>query len=199
MDWRKKLMLKTFFRISILVGCFSLASRAATAQEIVHALTGTVSSIDAAAKTITVATDDGSDGKFNDMTDSRTQMKFDKGLRADATAADDFKQQGAHVIVYYFGGGGRTVVALKSIGPGPFTTTTGTVVKFDKKEHSLSIQDQTGATQSFSVTTSTIAETDQGVTAGLKFDPRKGLRVIIVSSSANGTSTAVFINGGLEL
>jgi hypothetical protein len=192
-------MLKTFFRISMLVGCFSLASRAATAQEIVHALTGTVSSIDADAKTITIATDDGSDGTFHDLTDSRALMKFDKGMRADATAAADFKQQGAHVVVYYFGGGGRTVVALKIIGPGPFITTTGTVVKFDKKEHSLSILDQTGAVQSFSVAASTIAETDQGVTGGLKFDPRKGLKIIIVSTSANGSATAVFINGGIEL
>jgi hypothetical protein len=192
-------MLKALFRISMLVACFSLASHAATAQEIVHALTGTVSSIDADAKTITVATDDGSDVKFIDLTDSRASMKFDKNIRADATAAGDFKQQGAHVIVYYFGGGERTVVALKGIGTGPFTTTTGTVVKFDKKEHTLSIQDKTGATQSFSVTAGTIAETDGGVTGGLKFDPRKGLRIIIVSSSANGSSTAVFINGGLEL
>jgi hypothetical protein len=195
----EKLMLKTFFRVSMLVGCFSLASYAARAQEIIHALTGTVSSIDADAKTITVATDDGSDGTFHELTDSRTQMKFDKGLRADATAAEDFKQQGAHVIVYYFGGGERTVVAIKGIGTGPFTTTTGTVVKFDKKEHSLSIQDKTGAIQSFNVTASTIAETDGGVAAGLKFDPRKGLRIIVVSASANGSATAVFINGGLEL
>jgi hypothetical protein len=192
-------MLRLFFKISMLVGCFSLAARAATAQEIVHALTGTVSAIDAGAKTITVATDDGSDGTFHDLTDSRAAMKFDKSVRADATAAGDFKQQGARVIVYYFGGGVRTVVALKSLGPGPFTTTSGTVVKFDKKEHSLTVKDQSGAIQSFNITPATIAETDSGVTAGLKFDPRKDERVIVSATQANGAATAVFINGALGL
>lgn len=193
-------MLKMLVRIPLLVGCLSLASLAATAQEIVHALTGTVSAIDADAKTITVATDDGSDGTFHYLTDSHASMKFDKAMRTDATAPGDFKQQGAQVIVYYFGtGGGRTVVAVKSLGAGPFTTTSGTVVKYDKKEHSLVVKDQSGATQSFNITASTIAETDAGVTEGLKFDPRRDEKVIVSSTGSGGSSTAVFINGALGL
>jgi hypothetical protein len=198
-NWWRTLMLKTLFRFSMLVGFFSLATRAAIAQEIVHALTGTVGSIDTGAKTITVVTDDGSDGTFHILTDPHASMKFEKSMRNDATAAGEFKQKGAHVVVYYFGAGGRTAVALKPLGPGPFKTTSGTVVKFEKKEHSLTITDQTGATQSFDVTPSTIAETDAGATEGLKFDPRKGEKVIVSSTQANGASTAVFINGALGL
>jgi len=193
-------MLKSLFKISMLVGCFSLASRVATAQEIVHALSGTISSIDAGEKTITIATDDGSDGTFHLMADPHTPLKFDRSIRNEATAAGDFKTQGAHVVVYYFGaGGGRTVVALKDLGAGPFTATSGTVVKFDKKEHSLTVKDQTGANQSFNVTSSTIAETDEGATEGLRFDPRKGEKVIVAAAQANGSPTAVFINGALGL
>ena len=48
------------FKVYLLVGYFFLATLAATAQEVVHALIGTVSSINPAAKTITVKTDDGS-------------------------------------------------------------------------------------------------------------------------------------------
>jgi hypothetical protein len=191
-------MLKTLFKISMLVGCLALASRAATAQEIVHALSGTLSSIDAGAKTITIATDDGSDGTFHLLANPRTPLNFDKGIRSEATAAGDFKTQGAHVVVYYFGAGsGRTVVALKDLGAGPFTTTSGTVVKFDKKEHSLTVKDQAGANQSFSVAPGTIAETDQGAIEGLKFDPRKGEKVIVAAAQASSGSTAVFINGAL--
>jgi hypothetical protein len=191
-------MLKSLVKILMLVGCLALASRVATAQEIVHALTGTVSSIDAGAKTIEIATDDGSDGTFHFMADPHTPLKFDRGIRNDATAAGDFKTQGAHVVVYYFGaGGGRTVVALKDVGAGPFTATSGTVVKFDKKEHSLTIKDQSGATQSFNVASSTIAETDEGATEGIKFDPRKGEKVIVAAAQASGGPTAVFINGAL--
>jgi hypothetical protein len=191
-------MLKSSLKILMLVGCLALASRAATAQEIVHALSGTVSSIDAGAKTIEIATDDGSDGTFHFMADPHTPLKFDKGMRSEATAAGDFKTQGAHVVVYYYGaGGGRTVVAIKDLGTGPFTATSGIVVKFDKKEHSLTVKDQSGATTSFNVTASTIAETDEGATAGLKFDPRKGEKVIVAAAQASGSPTAVFINGAL--
>jgi len=191
-------MLKTLFRISILIGCFSFAVRAATAQEIVHALIGTVSAINANDKTITVNTDDGSDGTFHFMEDPHTPIKFDKGLRSESTAATDFKTQDARVIVYYFGaGGGRTVVALKALGAGPFTKFSGTVVKYDKKEHSLSVQDQTGAIQSFTVASSTIAETDEGASEGLKFDPHKGQRVNVAATGAAGSQAAVYINGAL--
>jgi hypothetical protein len=193
-------MLKKLFIAAILLGFFPLVSRVATAQEIVHALVGTVSSIDAEAKTITVATDDGSDGTFHDLTDAHAAIKFDKSLRNDSTAASEFKSQAARVIVYYYGAGsGRTAVALKDLGTGPFTTSTGTFVKFDKKERSLSIKDKTGAILSFTIAAGAIAETDGGVTEAIKFDPRKGIRINVLSTSANGNSTAVFINGALEL
>jgi hypothetical protein len=77
----------------ILVGCFSLACCLAVAQEVVHALSGTVNSVNFAAKTITVITDDGSGGTFKAMTDSKTQVEFDKTLRADAIAADAFNKK----------------------------------------------------------------------------------------------------------
>ncbi len=50
------------------------------------------------------------------------------------------------MIVYYYGVGTvRTVVALRSLGPGPLTKSRGTVVKFDKGDHPLSIKNQSGA------------------------------------------------------
>ena len=55
----------------ILVGCISSVAIAATAQEVVHALTGTVRSIDPASKTITIFTDNGSEGLFKDLMDPK--------------------------------------------------------------------------------------------------------------------------------
>ncbi|MGD0631391.1 MAG: hypothetical protein ABR987_18840 [Terracidiphilus sp.] len=177
-----------------------LVSLAATAQEVVHALTGVVNNIDSTAKTITVITDDGSDGTFQDMTGSRNSIAFDKTIRTEATAANEFKKKGARVIVFYYGTGEmRTVVALKSLGEGPFTNDSGTVVKFDKKEHSLTIKESSGTIESFKITPGTVADTNGGAAEGLKFDPHKGEPVRVIATQADGSLTALFINGALAL
>jgi hypothetical protein len=134
------------------------------------------------------------------MTGSRTSIEFDKNIRTEATAADEFKKKGARVIVFYYGAGDvRTVVAIKSLGEGPFTKDSGTVVKFDKKEHSLTIKDSSGAIESFKITSSTVADTDAGAAEGLKFDPHKGESVRVIATQTDGSLTALFINGALAL
>jgi len=188
-------MKKGFLRFSVLVGCLGLASFAATAQEVVHGLIGTVSSINPAAKTITVKTDDGFEGLFKDMIGSKTRLEFDKNVRKDATASEEFKKSGERVIVYYYGFGTvRTVVALRSLGPGPFTKSRGAVVKFDKEEHSISIKGQSGAVESFKITPNTIAETDNGAIEGFELRPNKGDLVQVTATAADGNATALFIN-----
>jgi hypothetical protein len=188
-------MLKTFLRFSILVGCFLLVSFVATAQEVVHAMIGTVGSIDPAAKTITVKTDDGPEGLFKDLINSKTKIEFDKNIRKGATAAEEFKKSGAHVVVYYFGlGREQTAVAQRGLGSGPFTKTVGTVVKFEDKEHSISIREDSGAVESFKITSDTIAETDSGAIEGLKLKPNKGDLVRVTATSENGNATGVLIN-----
>lgn len=192
---RRKHMQRWILRTCILAGCFSLASLSATAQEVVHALVGTVISISPAAKTVTVKTDDGSNGVFKDMTNSNTKIEFDKSIRSDATAADEFKKSGARAIIYYFGiGDMRTVVALRSLGPGPFTKSSGTVVDFDDGKHSFSIKNSSGAVESFQITSTTVVETGMGAKEGFYFQPGKGDQVRVNATVINGSTTALFIN-----
>jgi hypothetical protein len=188
-------MLRIVLSSCIVVGCLSLTATVVTAQEVIHALTGTVSSIDRAAKTITVYTDNHSEGLFKDLTGPQERVEFDKKVRADATAADTFNRKGAYVIVYYFGDSNvRTTVGLRNIGSGPFTRSSGAVEKFEGKEHSISIKGQSGVVESFKITSDTVAETDTGVTEGLKFHPQKGDQVQVVATVANGSATALSIN-----
>jgi len=187
-------MLKGKFKPCILAACILFVSVAATAQEVVHALTGTVTSIDAAAKTITVYTDNRSEGLFKDMTNSNTPIEFDKNIRADATAADTFKKKGTYVIVFYYGGGDtRTAVALRSLGAGPFSKDTGTVVKIEGKK-SISITDESGAIKSFNLTSNTVAETGSGAVIGARYQPHKGDKVRVTATAVNGSATALLIN-----
>ena len=178
----------------MLWGCFSLATAAAPAQQVVHALAGTISSINTAAKTITVITDDGSDGTFKDLTDPKTPLQFDKGLRAGSIPATAFKDQQGRVVVYYFGeGDARTAVALHNLGPGPFSVVNGTVDKFEKSARSFSIKTEAGTENSFKIIADTVADIGSGATEGLKFEADKGYQVRVVSANLNGVPTALFV------
>jgi hypothetical protein len=185
-------MLKGILKACILVGCFSVASRVATAQEVIHALTGTVAYVDSSAMTITVYTDNRAQSVFKDQTNPPAPVEFDKNVRADAIATA--KKEGAYVIVYYRGGSDtRTAVALRSLGSGPFTTISGTVVKFDNKEHSIAVKDEAGTVEIFKITPDTIAETGVGAVGGFKLRADKGDRVRIVGATVNDSPTALFI------
>lgn len=175
-------------------GCFILTPLALPAQQIIHALTGTVSAIDPAAKTITVFQDSGSNGVYQQWTNPKTRISFDKHIQASSTAASAFDQKGAYVIVFYFGDDNdRTAVALKSLGSGPFQSTDGTVTRYDGHNHTLTVEDQSGKSQSFKIDEKTVAETGMGVVDGGGFHADKGDHVRIVSSAGAGTPTALFV------
>ncbi len=187
-------MLKTFSQVFCLLGIVSLAASAANAQEVVHALAGTVTSVNPTQQTITVKTDDGSAGVFTDLMKSNVSYEFDRNVRAFSVPASSFTKKGAPVIVYYFGDGDvRTAVALQELGAGPLQKISGSVAKFNKHEHLLTIKDATGASESFHIDTKTVAETPWGAVEGEKFDPSKGDHVRVTAVLANGSEDALFI------
>ena len=186
-------MLKTALRGVVFTACLGLFVVAVQAQQVVHALTGTVSSIDELSKTLTVFQDNGSQGEFKDMT-GKGHFNFDKKIALETTPADDFKKKGAYVIVFYYGENEeRTAVALKNLGAGPFTSAEGSLVKFDPKGHSISLKDSSGTVQSFKLTDQTVAEGYFGVVEGNKFQAQKGDQVRVVASTESGTPTALFM------
>ena len=176
-----------------IAGCLGSSSVAGSAQEVIHALTGTVSSIDITAKTITLFQDSGSSAVFKDMTSGKVPISFDKRIRAETTAADGFQKKGAYAIVFYYGADDpKTAVAVRSLGSGPFTSAVGTVTECEKG-HSVSVRDNTGAVQTFKIDADTVAEGMYGAVDGLKFQADKGDQVRVVATEKNGTLTALFI------
>lgn len=186
-------MLKAAMLGCVFGGCLGSLVVAAPAQEVVHALTGTVSSIDSVSKTLNVFQDNGSQEEFKDMTGAKAHIQFDRKIALDTTSADAFKKSGAYVIVFYFGDdNNRTAVALKNLGAGPFTSTTGTVVKSEGKR-SIAVQDGTGKVETYKITEQTVAEGYMGAVDGSKFQAQKGDHVRVVASTENGTATALFV------
>jgi hypothetical protein len=176
-----------------LLGCLGLIAVPAKAQQVVHALTGTVSSINGASKTISVFQDNGTQGDFSDATDSKAKLSIDKKVSLDTTAYDVFKKTGVYVVVLYYGGDqSRTAVALKNLGSGPFTSMTGTVAKFDSK-HFISVVDSSGEAQNFKMSQDTIGEGYMGAVDGFKLQAQRGDKVRIVATKDDSGLTALFV------
>lgn len=186
-------MLKAAVRGAALSASLAFVASPMTAQQVVHALTGTVSSINSVTKTISVFQDNGTQGDFSDATDSKARLSIDKKVSLDTTASDVFKKTGAYVVVLYYGNDQeRTAVALKNLGSGPFTSTTGTVVKFDNKK-AIQVIDSSGETQNFRMSQDTIGEGYMGAVDGYKFQAQKGDKVRIVGSKDDSGLTALFV------
>ena len=186
-------MLNALVKSCALAGCIVMLPFSVSAQQVVHALTGTVSSIDKASETIAVLQDVGGDGVFQNPANPKTKVALDKKIEPGTVAAEAFKEGGAYVIVFYYGGSdNRTVVAFKNLGSGPFSSTAGTVKKYERGR-SITVQDESGAMQTFKFSTETVAESYAGAVDGLRFQAQGGDRVRIVSSVVDGSPTVRFI------
>lgn len=187
-------MRRALLGIGVFTGCILSASVPLASQEIIHAFTGTVSAINETAKTITVFQDNGSQGVFNEISNLKTRIAFDKKVADETTAVAKFDKSGAYAIVFYFGDRNNpTVVALKSLGAGPFESTTGTVAKVEAHNRSISVADEAGAVHTFKIDKDTVAEGPMGAVGGEKFEVSKGDRVRVVSSTVGGETTILFL------
>jgi hypothetical protein len=187
-------MMRFSLRICLVAAAVAPLVLSAQGQEVVHALAGTVTAINATAKTIKIETDDGSEGLFKDVSGSGQSFDFDKGVRRESTPAAAFKDSGKRVFVFYYGNGGeRTVVALRSLGDGPFEKSTGALVKFDRSRHSVTLKKASGEEETFRIEGDTVAETSTGAATGEKLDATEGEQIRVTSATVNGVKTALFI------
>lgn len=182
-----------FLQVGLLLGAMPFISAAANAQQIVHALTGKVTAVYPASKTILVDTDDGARSVF-DIMPQNAQISFEKNVKALTVPAMAFTKADCQVVVFYYGEeGSRTVVAVEELGSGPLVNDTGTVVKLDKHAHLLTIKSDAGQEQTYHMDAKTLADSSYGVMEGQKFSPDKGAKVHVTASTQNGESTALFI------
>jgi hypothetical protein len=181
--------MKRFFLLAFV----SAACSAIYAQEIVHAVTGVVTSLDPANNTITIKTNDGSDGVFKYQKTLRTNLVFDKEVRNGTTEPASFNKIGDHVVAYFVDQGfvNRTIVALKDFGPSALKAASGTVVK--TKHHEIVLRTDAGTTEAFEIAKDASAETPQGVVSGFKFDVDPGTKVTVRYTEEGGRMIAQFI------
>ena len=162
------------------------------AQEIIHAAIGTVTSIDSAAKTITLLQAGATRELFRTSSNGRGEL--DKRMSQDTQQAANFQAKGAYVVVFYFGDEQNpTAIALRSLGKGPFVSTIGKVTNWDRHRQAITVADSAGAIHQFRISPETIAETDMGSVDGARFQAQKGDQVRVVSETESDESTALFV------
>jgi hypothetical protein len=184
-------MLKRAVTACFIVLAISLCPALASAQWVIHALGGTLKTTNASAKTIVLDTDDGTPGDFQIPQISKVNMNFDKEVRSETVAPDKFTDKDGQVIVFFYGDGVvRTAVAVESAGTGPFQKITGTVLKYDKHDHMLTLQTQAGE-KTFAIGDKTIVDTPDGVVPGRKFNAERGdhLRLLAAQTKGSGEQT----------
>ncbi len=166
----------------------------AGAQMIVHAVSGTVKTINPATKTIDVTVDSGDTSEFKLAPNAKVTLDFDNTLRSDATAANKFQKVGDYAVVYYYGyDDDRTAVAIKDLGAGPFQKIEGTVVNFDKHSRTMTVKDDAGKTETFVLGPHLVVDLGMSVASGRSYDPHKGYSVRVTYSNEGGKNTAVFV------
>jgi hypothetical protein len=176
----------------LLVPC--IASTAG-AQEVVHALTGTLTAANPNGDTFSIKTADGSIASFKASDTKGTAVTFSKDVAAETVPPNAFHTLGAHVLVFYYGYDTmRTAVAIKSLGTDPLTRVTGTVRNFDKHRHAMTVDGSPAAPVDIILSGDTIVDTPDGVVEGLKYHPNKGELVRAVTKPSEGAQTALFIS-----
>ena len=171
-----------------------LLAAACSAQEVIHALTGTVRSIGASEKSLVIFQDSGRQMMFKGSGNAKVRAALQKKFGDETISVDGLKAEGAYVIVFYYGGGDEPMaVALKDLGRGPFTATSGTVAKFDSRKRLVTVQDETGTLHTFKISGDTVVEGAMGVVDGPKFSPEMGARLRVVATKADVEDIALFL------
>ena len=185
-------MLKTMMVAGVcLVGMGgTVGVKSAGAQQMVHAMTGTVSAADAAQRTFTLKADNGNTMFFQAQGKQEKEVRFDKDLQSQATDAAAASAVGTHVLVFYYGYDTvLTAVGMEKLGDAPVTRVVGPVKDFDKHKHTITLADVPAAAQMVELSAKTVVDTPGGVVAGPRFHPNKGERVGVYTSGSGGGNT----------
>jgi len=169
------------------------AALPATAVE--HAVAGTVTKVDSAAKTIAVKTADGAEHVFKFTEHTTVHAAQDIGHAAKAGAVDSYLagKKGAQVVVHYTGEGAeKTAVGVDDLGKGTVKASKGTVTGIDRAGHTMTVKTESGAEETYHVAEDATVDTKDGVVKGAEY-AEKGAKVTVHYTVEGGQKVAHFI------
>lgn len=159
-----------------------------TAQDVVHAVDGTVKKVDAGTKTVVVETKDGTEHTFHYTGDVAVD-----GAKDTKTGAVDSAHGitvGSKVAVHYTVEGGKeTAHEVDKIGDDGMKATDGTVTHVDKGAKTIAVKTADGTVETFHLTDRAAKDTGKGVAEGTD----KTAKVTVYYTEKAGVKTAHFV------
>jgi hypothetical protein len=172
-----------------LVSAFALTtSLSLAAQDVVHAVDGTVKKIDSGTKTVVVETKDGTEHTFHYAGD--VTVHGAKDTKRGAVDAAHGVEEGSKVAVHYTSEGGKdTAHEIDKIGDDGLKTTDGTVSHIDRGAKTIAVKTADGTEETFHLTDRAAKDTGKDVAEGTD----KSAKVTVYYTEKAGTKTAHFI------
>ena len=178
-------MIKTLAMVSALALSTSLSL---AAQDVVHAVDGTVKKLDAGTKTLVVDGKDGTEHTFHYASD--VTVHGAKDTKMGAVDAAHGVEEGSKVAVHYTVVGGKeTAHEIDKIGDDGLKTTDGTVTHIDRGAKTIAVKTADGSEETFHLTDRAAKDTGKDIAAGTE----KTAKVTIYYTEKAGTKTAHFI------
>ncbi|HKV23671.1 MAG TPA: hypothetical protein VJN93_03695 [Candidatus Acidoferrum sp.] len=178
-------MLKNILRLLVLVAFVVSVARADDA--VVGAIHGTVTKVDAAAKTIVVKTTDGTEHTLHFVASTSVQ-----GAQATSTGAKDSFHgitEGSEVVAHYTASGGEeTATEVDKVGKGGMHAVTGTVTHVSADGKSVVVKAADGTAHTFQVAGSDTAASAKAIGRGAN----KTAKVTVYYTETAGKKVAHF-------
>jgi hypothetical protein len=159
-----------------------LSAAVAFAQDVVHVVDGVVKKVDSTAKTVTVATADGTEHvfKYTEKTTVHGTQAMGKTVKVGAVDTYFKGKEGTEVMVRYMGkGADKTAVGFHDLGKDSVKVAKGTVTKFDKGTRTVAIKTEDGSEQTFKVSKDALRDSEKGVVHGADFTAKEGDKLTV--------------------
>jgi hypothetical protein len=179
------MIMKKFALVSAVVLSTSLSL---AAQDVAHAVDGTVKKVDSGTKTIVVETKDGTEHTFHYTGDVAVDGAKETS-RGTVDAAHGITE-GSKVAVHYTSVGGKdTAHEIDKIGDDGLKTTEGTVSHVDRGTKTIAVKTADGTEETFRMTDRAAKDTGKDIGKGAD----KSAKVTVYYTEKAGTKTAHFI------
>ncbi len=163
---------------ALLLLCATALITSAFAQDVVHAVAGTVTKVDKTGKTIAIKTADGSEQvfKFTEHTGIRGEHAAKMGALDTYFAG----KEGTHVVVRYIGNGAdKTATLVQDFGKDTLKMGKGTVTHVDRATRTVAVKTDSGAEATYKMGSDAVVETDHGVVKGTRYAAKEGDKVVV--------------------
>jgi hypothetical protein len=178
-------MIKTLAMVSALAFATSMSL---AAQDVVHAVEGTVKKVDAGTKTVVVDAKDGTEHTFHYASD--VTVHGAKDTKKGAVDAAHGVEEGSKVAVHYTVEGGKeTAHEIDKIGDDGLKATDGTVTHIDRGTKTIAVKTADGTEQTFHMTDRAAKDTGKDIAEGAD----KSAKVTVYYTEKAGVKTAHFV------